>query len=122
MLLSRSKRESPIDRRRSLEGVPVLNPGVNLVDEEDGRVILSIPLPRGRGFFARFQPPVSERRVRLDEIGTFVVGLIDGERPVLALIDAFVERHRVSRREAELSIAEFLKSLIKRDAISVAVK
>ena len=79
-------------------------------------------LRRGGGFLARFQPPVLERNVRLDAIGGFVFKLINNERNTQEIINMFLVKYRVNRREATLSVVDFLKSLVKRGIISIAIK
>ena len=114
---------NPIDRRRSLESIPVLNPGVRLEPEEDGRLLVIVPVTRARkGWLTRFQPRVFERKLRLDELGAFVLRQIDGDRPVRAIVESFVKQYGTTRREAELSTAEFLKSLARRNVISIGVR
>ena len=115
-----AKRAAGLDRRKSLEAIPVVNGGVKATDGPAGLVLKVIVL-RGSGFLARFQPAVMERRVELDEIGSFVFRLIDGKRTALDIVGAFVGRYRTNRREAELSCVEFLKSLVRRHVISIAV-
>ena len=111
-----------IDRKRSLDGVPVVNPGVVVDDADPERLVVTVKLQRGRGLLARFQPPVMERRVRLDALGSFVFAQIDGVRPVRRILDMFEARYRVNRREAELSCVAFLKSLAGRQVISIIIK
>ena len=71
---------------------------------------------------ARFMPPILERTVKLDELGAFVFRLIDGQRTVLQIVEAFQQRYKANRREAELSTVEFLRSLAQRRVISIAIK
>jgi len=120
-LFSRTK-QKPLDRRRSLTGVPVMNENVTIEPADGDNLILTVKLQRGRGLLARFQPAVMTRRVKLDQLGSFVVRQIDGKRSVLEIIDLFVERYKTNRREAELSVVSFLKSLIERHVVSVAIK
>ena len=113
----------PIDRRHSLAGVPMLNPSVTVDRTTDGSwVLVATTRHDGKGLMARFLPPVQVRRVELDELGTFVVGQIDGVRDVLEIVNAFATRFKVNRREAELSVVEFLKSLVQRHLVSIAIK
>ena len=116
------QKEPTIDRRRSLDGIPVVNRGVTAQDVPPDRVSLVVRSPRGSGLLARFQPPVLERNIRLDALGAFVFRQIDGERSVRGIIDLFVERYRANRREAELSTVSFLRSLAERRAISIVIK
>jgi len=116
------RKTSPIDRSRSLRGVPVRNEGVTAEETGDGCLKLTVRIPRGTGFMARFQPPVMERNVELDELGSFVFRQIDGQRTAAEILDAFADRYRVARREAELSCIAFLKSLAGRRVISIAIR
>jgi hypothetical protein len=111
-----------VDRARSLDSVPVFNEGVSVVEQGGDRVTVIVRLKRGKGVLARFLPDEFERKVKLDELGTFVLRQIDGKATVRDIIDAFVARFRVNRREAELSCAAFIRSLASRHVISVAVK
>ena len=45
--------------------------------------------------------------------------LINGKRTVLDLVNAFEERYRVNRREAELSVVSFMKMLMQKKIILV---
>jgi len=104
-----------------LAAVPVLNQGVSRESTDNG-LIVTAHVKRGTGLRAMFQPPVMEKRVELDELGAFVFRQIDGKRTTKDIIDAFMRKYRVNRREAELSCVDFLKSLLKRNVISVVVE
>ncbi|MCK5805618.1 MAG: PqqD family protein [Lentisphaeria bacterium] len=120
---STKPKQPPIDRTRALESIPGLNGGVQLEEQPDGRLLVKIQTPRqSKGWLARFQPATIERKVRLDELGAFVLSQIDGEHTVREIVRAFVKRFSVNQREAELSTAEFLRSLVKRNVISIGVK
>lgn len=111
-----------IDRHQSLDGVPVMNENVSCANDETGRLVIKIKLKRGSSFLARFQPPVLERNVRLDEIGGFVFKLIDNQRSALEIIELFLAKYRVNRREATLSVIAFLKSLVRKGVISIVIR
>lgn len=111
-----------LDRRRSLGGVPVLNAGVELAERGDGTLLLVLNIPRRKGWLARFQPRVTQKRIGLDELGTFVIRQINGERTVMQIIEAFTARFATNRREAELSTVDFLKSLVRRQAVSIGIR
>ena len=123
MRSSRSTRQpEPLDRRRSLHGIPVVHENVTVDRREQTRLVLTVRTPqRRRGWLARLRPPVEVRLVRLDELGSFVFEQLDGHRNVLALADRFVCEYKVSRREAELSVVAFLKSLVRRNVVSIAI-
>ena len=106
----------------ALQSIPALNPNVTFEEDRDGRTVVCVPVQRRKGFWGRFQMPVSTHRIRLDEIGAFVVSQINGERTVQELIDAFAGKYRVGSREAKLCMADFLKSLAGRNVISIGIK
>jgi hypothetical protein len=58
-----------------------------------------------------------ERKLDLDELGTFCWNLIDGERPVKDMAKALAEKYGLPAREAELSVAAFLRELGKRGIV-----
>jgi len=113
-----------LTREQALAGIPVINAGVCLV-VENGRTLVMLRAatrPRGRwSLLGRVQPPVTERRFALDELGVEVFNQVDGRRSVRELIDRFAARHKVNRREAELSVAAFIRMLAQRNLVSVAV-
>ncbi|MGI6087644.1 MAG: PqqD family protein [Kiritimatiellia bacterium] len=65
---------------------------------------------------------MSERKIRLDELGGYVFKLVDQQRTTLEIIEKFAGHYRLNRREATLSTVEFLKSLVKRGVISILIK
>lgn len=114
----------PLDRRRSLAGIPVLNENVDIDKTSDKKWVLTMTLKRKKtnGFLSRFTPNNPVHRFELDELGTFVVRHLDGRTTAGQIIDRFVERFKVNRREAELSVVEFLKTLSRKRIISIAVQ
>ena len=122
-LFSRQIDEPCLDRQRSLSSIPALNPGVKSEAQADGRVLVTVRIPRrAKGLLARFQPAVIERRVRLDELGAFVLAHVDGARSVADIVAAFTQAYGTTRREAELCTADFLKSLAQRHILSIGVR
>ena len=111
-----------VNASEALQSIPALNPDVSFEEDRDGRTVVCVPVHRRPGFWGRFQMPVSTHRIRLDEIGAFVVSQINGERTVQELIDAFAGKYRVGAREAKLCMADFLKSLAGRNVISIGIK
>ena len=111
-----------VDRREALLSIPALVPGVTLEEGDDGRITAVVTSRRPDGFWARFMSRTMTRRVRLDEIGTYVIRQIDGIRTVKELVAAFASQYRVNRREAELCMADFLKSLAQRNIIAIGIR
>lgn len=116
------EKATPIDRQRSLDSVPVVNEGVTCTENERGHINLDLKLRPRPGWFTRFQGKYLQRNIQLDELGTFIFRQIDNKRSVLQIVNNFIDRYRLNRREAMLSTVEFLKSLMKKGAISIAIK
>ena len=100
----------------------MLNQGVTFSENDEGNIEILVRLRRGNGFLSRFQPAVMERKVKLDELGSFVFNQVDGNNTTLKIIECFIARYHTNRREAELSTVEFLKSLVKKGIISILIK
>ncbi len=80
-------------RERGLEGVNLLGLAPFRIadwEEDEGRAVVLRPRPtsRGpRGLLDRFFYRMSARRIKLDEVGTFVWNRLDGKRTVRELAD-----------------------------------
>jgi hypothetical protein len=100
----------------------MLNGGFEREPRADGRLDLVIRSPRPKkGLLTRFMPEIIEQRYKLDELGTAVYDMIDGVRTVEQLMDAFAGQFRLNKREAEVSVAAFLRMLAERKIISIVV-
>ncbi|MFO8007414.1 MAG: PqqD family protein [Candidatus Brocadiia bacterium] len=124
-LFRRKKDDLPdLTRDESLDARPVLNRLVKLERSEDGHAILQIP--RRDSGLARLVAKVFRmspyRQLALDEIGTFVVELCDGEHTVRQIVDKLAETYTLNRREAELSLGEFLRMLARRSLIGLVIE
>jgi hypothetical protein len=111
-----------IDRRQSLDAIPVLNGGFVPEKRADGQFDLVIRAPRPKGLLSRFMPAEVEQRFKLDELGTYVFGLIDGCRSVEQIMETFAGNYRLNKRESEISVAAFLRMLAERKIISIVIK
>jgi hypothetical protein len=59
--------------------------------------------------------------VALDRVGTEVWRACDGGRTVERIIDEFAERHRIRFHEARTSIVSFMRSLVDKNLLVLAV-
>jgi len=116
------RKPKEVNRRESLAGIPVRSESLAVLEKDDGSgSVVKIRVPRSAHFLDRFRPAVMEKRFELDELGTYVLGLIDGKKSSRELVDAFASDYGVNRREAELSVVSFLKMLMQRQVISIVV-
>lgn len=105
--------------------VPVRNTEVEVTPLPNGLVELAYPLAI-KPWFGRLAERVGMwdkrpmvKRLELDEMGTFVWGLIDGEHSVRQIAAAFTEHYEVQAREAELSVTAFIKTIGQRGIIGL---
>ena len=123
MLAIGKKRTPKLTRGQSLGAVPVLNQLIRVEHSEQQTVILH--LPRKRTSMVRLVARVFRltpyKRIELDELGTFAVELCDGQKTVAEIIGLFGEKFQLNRREAEVSMLTYLRSLAKRGIIAFAV-
>ncbi len=106
-----------------LSTVPVRNEEMKL-ERVRGGSLASVPIPRPRWLV----PPISwvlpfssQRRVQLDDPGTEVLELCDGKRTVEEIIETFAQGNKLSFREAQLAVTQFLRELMNRGIVAIVV-
>ena len=111
-----------ISRKQSMQGIPVITPGVTSQEGPDGERMLFIPRKQSFPTMARlFGAPqdLPPGRLLLDELGNSVWQKIDGKRSVGAIVRLFAEERGLHRREAEAGVVQFINLLMKRHLVSV---
>lgn len=107
-------RKKPIlTRDQALRARPVRNPLLEWEKSEDGEIRLLIPRRKdllGRALCRMFRAP-EHKEIVLDEVGSEIWELCDGERSVDAIVAATGKRHKITRRECETSVSMYLKML-----------
>ena len=122
----RKKSKAPsISRAEALDRIPVKNTQITEARLETGEVIISYPVTM-RPFFAglvkRFGVPevqIQMKKLQLDELGTSVWGMINGKLSVRQLVERFAATHRLEAREAQVSVAQFIRELGGRGLIGM---
>lgn len=117
------KKEKTISRERFLKAIPIRNPIIKYETADDDTVTLIIPRnPDAVSTFVQkmFTLP-SEKKVKLDEIGSKVWLKVDGKTNMQDLIKWFSEEFRVAQREAEVSLSLFFKELSRRGFLTLLV-
>ena len=123
-LPGRKRQDVPdLDRKQALEAVPVLHQLISLDHRADGTARLNLPRKRTTmvrviSSFFRLPP---YKQIELDELGSFAVELCNGTNTVNEIIAAFADRFRLNRREAEVSMLSYLKTLAKRGIIGFTI-
>jgi len=103
-----------------LRAVAFVNEAAERKDQGEGGCIVSIPLRRPRWLV----PPISwmlpfssHRRVELDALGAEVLRMCDGKHHVEEIIENFAAKHKLTFREAQLSVGAFLKQMTQRGIV-----
>ena len=112
-----------LTRRQALSIKPLHNPNLEWKYNEEGRVVAT--LTRRGGLTGKvitfFLAVPEERPVILDEVGSFVWKMCDGQHSVEQISEALSDKYILTRREVEVSLNEYLRMLAKRGMILVAV-
>jgi len=121
----RNSRRKIVSPEEPLRSVVYVNEAMEIVDLRGGGCRVTIPLRRP-GWLV---PPISwilpfspHRRIELDALGTEILRLSDGKHTVEEIIENFAEKHKLSFREAQLSIGTLLKHLAVRGLIAIVGK
>jgi hypothetical protein len=118
-------------RRDVLSAVPFRNPLIEWelrepADGAGGAPEMVLRVPRRQDGWRRLLNRLFEgppyRQVVLDELGTDVWRMCDGETSVEALIRSLANRHKLERREVELSLTIYLQTLAKRGFIGLRLE
>lgn len=126
-MIFRKKKVSPIDminaRKRMLSAIPIHTPAVNSKILDDGRVAFTVP--RRNSLLSRIIMSLlaipREKEVILDEIGTFVWSLCNGRNSVADIARHLQEKYKLTRKEAQVSVLQFIQTLMKKGILSVKI-
>ncbi len=105
-------------------GIPFRNEKARVTKVSEGTV-LDIPLRKPKGgwkVLALVMPLSDEHRIFLDKIGSLIYARIDGITDVEHIIRDFAVAHAISLIESRELIVNFLKKLLKRGAIVIALE
>jgi len=104
------------DRGALLKLRPVRNDAVIWQENAAGEAELNIPYRKDR--FARVVAFIvhlpETRRVQLDEVGTFVWKLCDGNHTVDGIVREMARHYKMNRAEVEASVGRYLQMLAER--------
>jgi hypothetical protein len=120
------RRAARFSRAEVLGAVPFRNPLIEWEVREAGspgveEAVLQVPRRQDRvgRLLNRFFEGPAFRQVVLDELGTDVWRMCDGQASVEALICTMAKKHRLERREVEVSLTMYLRTLARRGFIGL---
>ena len=113
-------------RQKALAYKPVKSSQVTETRLETGEVVLEYPLavrPLVAAVARRLgksqEDLIQIKKLQLDVLGTSVWDLVDGKRSVRRMIQIFAETHRLEKKEAEVSVTQFIRELGKRGLLGL---
>ena len=110
-----------VDRGMVMTLRPVRNSKISFEKRETGETLLVVPQGQKAGRLTRIvskwlQTP-KERKVELDELGSYVWELCDGNLTIESIVQRTGKAYRLNRREAEVSVTMFMQMLHERNFI-----
>ncbi|MBN1675584.1 MAG: PqqD family protein [Kiritimatiellae bacterium] len=122
MFAAKKKPKRSISRARALAGRPERVPTVREEECEDGRLKVTVQFERSPWLQRLSGSARFERTFRLDPFGREVYAACDGKTEVSAIIGRFAHAHRIGSTEAEMSVTAFLKTLMAKGLVAMAVE
>lgn len=125
MKSSPSKPQETLSRIESLACIPRQNDQIDWQELDNGDILFTYTIPLSRFFtalhqkFSKNQAALPTKKLQLDQMGSFVWHLIDGNNTVKDIIRIFAKDYKVTSQEAETAVAAFLKTLGQRGFIAL---
>ena len=114
-------RRKTLDRETTLKTRPRAIDGITWSEEEDGEVV--IELPRRETALAKVLSVVfylpRARKLRLDELGSFVWQRCDGRTSMRRIIAEFAREYKLHPKEAEISVMVFAQTLVRKGIVEL---
>jgi hypothetical protein len=113
-------KKPPPSHRDVLNLRPLRNPSLEW-SEQDGQVVIHVTHPRNSWkmkLINVFIDTPRGRNIVLDQVGTDIWKEIDGERTFAQLAQMLAKKHKLTAREAEISLQQFFKELVRRGYIA----
>jgi hypothetical protein len=117
------KRGPELTREQAMNALPLRNPSLKWRRTKQGDVVVTLTRrkdTRGRLLSLFFHVPGS-RDITLDEVGSRVWRMSNGRRTVEGMIEALATEYKLNRREAEVSLTEYLRQLGQRGMVGLLV-
>lgn len=107
-----------------LESHPTRNPLLAWEVNADGEVVITIQRQQNWkvSLLAKLFSIPKKRVIALDEVGSKVWLMCDGKHTVAKMIDSLSETYKLNKKEAEVSLLNYLKILGKKRIIGFLVK
>ena len=110
-----------LTRPQALAVVPVHNSSLSWEKVEGGEIALRVPRRSdglGRIMARMFRVP-EHKEILLDEVGASVWEMCDGRHDIGGIITETSKKYKLNRREAEVSVTTYIKTLAERRLIGL---
>jgi hypothetical protein len=117
------KRKPPFSKEQVLASKPLRNPQLEWEKNEDGEMVVTIRRRsswKAKALGLLFPIP-NQRTIVLDEPGTFVWEMCDGETDIQTMMRRLAQRYQLNIKEAELSLTTYLRNMGKRGLVGFAI-
>ena len=117
------RKKPALTRDQALRARPFRNPALEWEQGDEGEIRLLIPRRKdlmGRALCWILRAP-GHREIVLDDVGSDIWELCDGERSLEAIVYAVSKKYKMTLRECESSVSAFLKMLSERKLLGFQV-
>jgi hypothetical protein len=110
-----------ISRQEILAAIPVRNSLIEWESNDQDEVVLKVPRRQDRvgKILHRIFVAPPYKQVVLDEVGSEVWRLCSGENSVDTIVKSLAKKYKLSRREVELSLGTYLRTLARRGFVGL---
>ncbi len=124
-IFGKKKPEKTLPREKFLKLKPVRNPYLKWSKSEKGEITIMLELKQTKktGFLSKLfsLPKEVTKKVALDEVGSFVWEMCDGQHTVEEIIEELAERYKMMRQETEVALMTYFQQLTRRKFIGVLI-
>ena len=119
----RKKQAETLSREQAWDAKPVALPVRRREPLADGGQRLTVDVsPSGAFRWLLRAPEKVTKQFELDAMGLEVHRMCDGNKNVRHIVQKFAKTHDVNRHEAERAVAAFLRTMMRKGIVSMAVK
>jgi len=119
-----AKKDVPkLTRRDVLESIPIRNTQIEWERAEKGEIRINLPLKKTwwTKFLSTILLAPKKKVLMLDELGTKVWNMCDGNKKVEDIIQALCRDLNMNRKEVETSLLHYLRQLAARGLVGLGI-